>query len=66
MELGIKVIAEDLKTNETRHCNSCYFTMVAMNEKEKPVEVSKLIPVTEDQIRRYADAAKRRDKRIDN
>ena len=66
MEIGIKVMAEDLKTNRIRHCNSCYFTMVAMDEKGKPVEVPKLTPVTEDQLRRFADAAKRRDKRIDN
>ena len=62
MEIGIKVMAEDLKSNQTHHCNSCYFTMVAMDEKGKPVEVPKLSPVTEDQVRRFNDAVKRRDK----
>jgi acyl-CoA hydrolase len=32
MEIGIKVIAESLTTKESRHTNSCYFTMVARNE----------------------------------
>ena len=61
MEIGIKVMAEDLKTNQVRHCNSCYFTMVAMNKEGKPVEVPKLDPQTEDQKRRYADAIKRKE-----
>ena len=61
MEIGIKVMAEDLKTNQVRHCNSCYFTMVAMNKEGKPVEVPKLDPQTEDQKRRYADAIKKKE-----
>jgi acyl-CoA hydrolase len=32
MEIGIKVIAENLTTQEVRHTNSCYFTMVAKKE----------------------------------
>ena len=61
MEIGIKVMAEDLKTNNVRHCNSCYFTMVAMDKEGKPVEVPNLEPLTEDQKRRYADALTRRE-----
>jgi len=61
MEIGIKVMAEDLKTNNVRHCNSCYFTMVAMDKEGRPVEVPKLEPLTEDQKRRYADALERKE-----
>lgn len=43
MEVGIKVIAENLTTNETRHTNSCYFTMVAKGEDGTPVKVPPLI-----------------------
>jgi acyl-CoA hydrolase len=32
MEVGIKVAAESLITKDKRHTNSCYFTMVALNE----------------------------------
>jgi acyl-CoA hydrolase len=60
MEIGIKVMAEDLKTKQTRHCNSCYFTMVAVCEKGSPVEVPKFIPQTEEQIRRYTNAIARK------
>ena len=60
MEIGIKVMAEDLKTNNVRHCNSCYFTMVAMDESGSPVAVPALIPQTDDQKRRYKDAEQRR------
>lgn len=30
MEVGIKVVAEDIQNRSVRHTNSCYFTMVAM------------------------------------
>lgn len=29
MEVGIKVVAEDIQNRSVRHTNSCYFTMVA-------------------------------------
>jgi hypothetical protein len=39
LEVGIRVIAENLTSNEKRHCLSCYFTMVAKDENghTKPV-----------------------------
>ena len=37
MEVGIKVIAEDIKARTCRHTNSCYFTMVALDEEGDPV-----------------------------
>lgn len=32
LEIGIKVIAENIRTHVARHANRCYFTMVAMDE----------------------------------
>ena len=44
MEVGIKVIAENILTKESRHVNSCFLTMVAMDENRKPVPVPTFIP----------------------
>nr|VFK64139.1 MAG: Acyl-CoA hydrolase [Candidatus Kentron sp. UNK]VFK69426.1 MAG: Acyl-CoA hydrolase [Candidatus Kentron sp. UNK] len=60
MEIGIKVIAEDISGKFVRHTNTCYFTMVAM-EDGKPVPVPPLQPATELQKQRN-EAAKRRRK----
>ena len=37
MEVGIKVVAEDIHKKIVRHTNSCYFTMVAVDENGCPV-----------------------------
>jgi acyl-CoA hydrolase len=61
MEVGIKILAEDLKTGKKRHTNSCYFTMVSVNNLGKPVEVPRLVPETEEEKRRYREGEKRRE-----
>jgi len=63
MEIGIKVVAENIQTQSVRHANSCFFTMVATDEQRKPVPVPALVPVTEDQLRRHHAAKARRDLR---
>ena len=35
MEIGIKVMAENIRTQTMRHANSCFFTMVAMDDARK-------------------------------
>lgn len=42
MEVGIRVEAENIKSGEVRHTNSCYFTMVALNDAGIPVKVPRL------------------------
>lgn len=64
MEVGIKVVAEDIQKQTVRHANSCFFTMVAVNEAGEPQTVQPLEPSTPDEIRRYADAQARRARRI--
>ncbi|SER01774.1 Acyl-CoA hydrolase [Solimonas aquatica] len=64
MEVGIKVVAEDIQKQTVRHANSCFFTMVAVNEAGEPQAVQPLEPSTPDEIRRYADAQARRSQRI--
>jgi len=64
MEIGIKVISEDIKDKSIKNTNVCYFTMVAMDEEGNPTSVPKLEPETEDEKRRYNDAIKRREARM--
>lgn len=60
IEVGIKVITENIHKKLVRHTNSCFFTMVAIDEHGKSAEVPKLIPSTEDEVRRFANAQERR------
>jgi len=59
MEIGIKVVAENIQTRATRHANSCFFTMVATDAARKPTPIAALLPTTDDEKRRF-EAAKLR------
>lgn len=60
MEIGIKVVAEDIQERTVRHVNSCFFTMVAVDDASKPVRVEPLNPETADEKRRFEAAKMRR------
>jgi acyl-CoA hydrolase len=60
MEVGIKVIAEDIRTQVVRHVNSCFFTMVAVDEDRKPAPVPPLRPLSPEEKRRFEQAQVRR------
>jgi len=60
MEVGIKVVTEDIRTQTVRHANSCFFTMVAVDDNRKPVEVKPLVPVAPEEVRRSNAAQVRR------
>jgi len=59
MEIGVKVIAENIRTQVVRHANSCFFTMVAVDDDAKPTPVPQREPTTPEEQRRH-DAAKLR------
>ncbi|WP_229218609.1 acyl-CoA thioesterase [Rugamonas brunnea] len=63
MEVGIRVVTENIQQRMVRHANSCYFTMVAVDENRKPVAVPPLVPVTPEQISRHAQAQLRKQAR---
>ena len=63
IEVGVKVIAENILTKELRHVNSCFLTMVAMDENRKPIAVPKFSPSTPDEERRFKGAVLRREMR---
>jgi acyl-CoA hydrolase len=63
MEVGIKVMAEDIRTQAARHVNSCFFTMVAVNDDRTPAAVTPFVPATADEQRRHAAAQVRKQMR---
>jgi len=63
MEVGIKVVAENIRTQATRHANSCFFTMIAVGDDGKPTPVPPRVPTTPDEQRRFAAAVVRKDLR---
>jgi acyl-CoA hydrolase len=65
MEVGIKVIAEDIRTQVVRHVNSCFFTMVAVDNERRPVAVPPLRPFTVEEKRRFEGAILRKQLRQD-
>jgi acyl-CoA hydrolase len=60
LEIGIKVIAEDIRTHVSRHVNRCYFTMVAVDEAGKPTAVPPFKPSTPNERRRFEEAKLRK------
>ncbi|HPE03772.1 MAG TPA: acyl-CoA thioesterase [Thauera sp.] len=60
MEVGIKVVAEDIRAKVVRHVNSCFFTMIAVDDEGRPTKVPALSPQTPDERRRFAAAEVRR------
>lgn len=64
MEIGIKVIAEDMQAGTVAHTNTCYFTMVAVDKDGKPQAVPPFIPQTDEEKERYQEAEDRRKQRM--
>jgi acyl-CoA hydrolase len=60
MEVGIRVVTENIQLRKIRHANSCYFTMVAVDADRKPVPVPKLDTATDEQRARFDKAAQRK------
>lgn len=63
MEIGVKVLAENIRTKEVHHVNSCFFTMVAVGPDSKPIAVPKFVPSTVKEKRRYEAAKLRKELR---
>jgi acyl-CoA hydrolase len=60
MEVGIKVVTENIRERSVRHTNSCFFTMVAVDDQRKPAPVPPLHPQNSEEKRRYEQAQQRR------
>ena len=64
MEIGVKVMVEDLMTGRKMHTCSAYLTFVALDEKGKPTTIPPVNPETDDEKRRYREAGERREYRL--
>jgi len=64
MEVGIRVEAEDVRARTIRHTNSCYFTMVAIDDNGKPTPAPPLEIKSEMQQCRADAALERKEMRM--
>lgn len=65
MEVGVKVLVENLRTGKIRHTSSAYLTFVAIDEEGKKIPLPQVIPKTEQEIRRFHKAGERRKIRLE-
>ena len=66
MEVGVKVLVENLYTGEIRHTSSAYLTFVALDSAGHRLVLPSIYPDTEEDRRRYEEAATRRAHRLAN
>ena len=64
MEVGVKVLVEDLRSGEVHHTNSSYLTFVALDVDRKPCAIPQVVPETADEKRRWEEALGRREMRL--
>lgn len=60
MEIGIRVDTVHIQSGVSRHTNSCYFTMVAVDSAGDPVVIPKLRPIGSIAVNRFEAARRRR------
>jgi acyl-CoA hydrolase len=65
MEVGVKVTAENPLTGERRHTSSAYLTYVSIDAAGKPQPIEQILPESDDEKRRYAEAQQRRKHRLE-
>lgn len=64
MEVGVRVFAEDPRNRARVQATRAYVTMVAVDDNGRPRPVQPLVPETDDDRRRLAEAAGRRAVRL--
>lgn len=64
MEIHITVWAENIPSGEKFKSNEAYYTFVALDRNGAPVRVPELKPETEDEIKKFEGALRRRQLRL--
>ncbi|MEZ5963227.1 MAG: acyl-CoA thioesterase [Planctomycetota bacterium] len=66
MEIGVKVYNEDRASGQRSHVASAYLTFVSLDpDTGQPRPVPTIVPETEEEKRRFAEAKRRRDRRLE-
>jgi acyl-CoA hydrolase len=65
MEIGVRVVAENPMTGECTHTNSAYLVFVALGDDGRPAQVPPLIPETDVERHRWAEAEARQQHRLE-
>ena len=63
MEVGVRVMVEDVREQRLRHVSSAYLTFVAVDREGNRLVVPQVVPETAHQKRRFEDAGRRREMR---
>jgi acyl-CoA hydrolase len=64
MEVGVKVLVEDLITGVLKHTSSAYLTFVALDPHGRTIRIPPVIPETAEEHRRFEAAGQRREYRL--
>jgi acyl-CoA hydrolase len=64
IEVGIKVISENLKTGKQIHAMSCFFTFVAVDENMKPKSIPPMTLIDTKSKMRFEEAKHRKELRL--
>ena len=65
LEVGVQVVAESVTGTTERHTNSCYVTMVAIDDEGRPMPVPHLRLESPEEWQRHHDAEERRRARLE-
>lgn len=65
MEVGVRVVAENVLTGEQTHTNSAFVVYIALDDAGRPTEVPRLILETDEERRRWAEAEVRQQRRLE-
>ena len=64
MEVFIEVFAQNIPRSELIKCNEAYYTFVALDSRQKPVQVPELVPETGEETAVFDGALRRRQVRL--
>ena len=65
MEVGVRAMVEEVREQRLRHVSSAYLTYVAVDRDGKGISIPRIVAETEHQKRRYDEAGRRREIRVE-